>query len=160
MNISPSNNFMNERPPKIIFSKSKQNFILKCIKKWVMNNLPQNTFLYEKKIFGSMAKGLFGKYQTKFKGRLFSDIDILFVVDDDFLPPSNWKIQFECVKDVWVVYDVAIVPIKTDNEIIFVEIQFIILKKTYSQKIKTIEEAEKWGIPLKKDTNNKYISLI
>ena len=159
MNTTDSKKTLDEIPPKIIFSKSKQNFILKQIKEWVFNNLPPDIFLYQKKIFGSMAKGLFGKYQTKFKGRLYSDIDILFVVDDDFIPPKNWKIQFECVKDVWVVYDVAVVPIKIDDEIIFVEIQFIILKKSYSQKTKTIEEAEKWGIPLKKDTKNKYICL-
>jgi predicted nucleotidyltransferase len=156
----PSKNFMDGRPPKLIFSKSKQSYILAQIKQWIANNLPPNTALYEKRIFGSLAKGTFGKYQTEFKGRKFSDVDILFVVDDDFSPPKEWKVHFECVKDVWVVYDVAIVPIDTEDETVFVEVQYIILKKTYSENIKTITEAEKWGIPLmKSDTKNKYISL-
>lgn len=160
MSEGPSDNYMHERPHKNIFSLEKQTFILDEMKKWINNNLPQKTSIYKKRIFGSSAQAKFGKYEAKIKGREYSDIDILFVVDDNFNPPKEWTVQFECVKDVWIVYDVAIVPVKTVDETISVEVQFIVLKKTFAEKPETIKEAEKWGIPLRDiDTKNKFISL-
>jgi len=156
----PSANYMKGRPTKDIFPIEKQKFILNKIKKYVFNNLPPNTKLYRKRIFGSFAKGTFGKYQRKYGGHQYSDIDILFVVDDNFKPPKKWKVHFNCVKKVWMVYDLAEVPIKTKDEIVPVVVQYIVLTKTFASKPETIASAESWGIPLKRSSSkNKFISL-
>jgi predicted nucleotidyltransferase len=156
----PSENYMEGRPPKNIFPIKKQMLILGQIKKFIRENLPPNTKFYRKRLFGSLAKGTFGKYNEKFKGRKYSDVDILFVVDDNFKPPKKWKVHFECVKKVWVVYDVAEVPIETEDETVPVEVQYIILTKTFANKLETIVSAEKWGIPLgRSSTKNKFKPL-
>ena len=156
----PSDNYMKDRPPKNIFPIEKRMLILDQMKKYIFDHLPLNTKLYRKRIFGSLAKGTFGKYTQKFKGREFSDVDVLFVVDDNFKPPRKWKVHFECVKKFWVVYDVAVVPVVTEDETVFVDVQYIILTKTFASKPETIVSAESWGIPLKRSfSKNKFISL-
>jgi predicted nucleotidyltransferase len=158
--MKPSADYSKERPPKNIFPIKKQKFILSHIKKYISENPPPNTNLYKKRIFGSIAKGTFGKYDSKWKGREFSDVDVLFVVDDDFKPPKNWKVHFTAEKKVWVVYDVATVPILTEDETVFVDVQYIILTESFAKKGETIARAESWGIPLKKFfSKNKHLSL-
>ena len=63
-----------------------------------MSNLP-DTNIYLARMFGSLVKGTFGKYQGKWKGREFSDVDVLFVVKDGFNAPKSWKIHFK--RDDW-----------------------------------------------------------
>lgn len=156
----PSKSYMKGRPPKTIFSIEKQTMVQNQIKKWLRNNLPPNTEFYRKRIFGSLAKGTFGKYTSEYKERLYSDVDVLFVVDDNFKAPKKWKVQFEYIKNVWIVYDRDIIPIKMENEKIPLLIQFIVIKKSFAAKFVALEDAEKWGIPLKRNTTkNKYISF-
>lgn len=160
MTEKPSQDYMKERPTKNIFPIKKQKFIFSEIKTFILDNLPANTKFYRKRLFGSLAKGTFGKYEGKWKGREFSDVDVLFVVDDHFKPPKKWKIHFTAEKKVWVVYNIAVVPIVTEDETVFVDVQYIILTKTFASKPKTITRAEKWGIPLKRFfSKNKFISL-
>ena len=156
----PSADYMKGRPKKDIFPIKTQKLVLNQIREYILNNLPPNTQIYRKRIFGSLAKGTFGKYKGKHDSRKFSDVDVLFVVDDNFLPPKKWKIQFNCVDKVWVVYDVAEIPIVIKDETIPVLIQYIILTKTFASKPETILSAESWGIPLKRFfSKNKFIPL-
>jgi len=156
----PSADYTKERPPKNIFPIEKQMLILGQIKKFIYDNLPPNTKFYRKRLFGSLAKGTFGKYEGKWKGREFSDVDVLFVVDDDFRPPRKWKVHFTAEKKVWVVYDVDVVPVSTEDETVFVDVQYIILTKTFASQPETIARTEKWGIPLKRIfSQNKFIRL-
>ena len=75
-------------------------------------------------------------------------------------PPKNWKVHFTAEKKVWVVYDVATVPILTEDETVFVDVQYIILTESFAKKGETIARAESWGIPLKKFfSKNKHLSL-
>ncbi len=160
MTEKPSLDYMKERPQKNIFPIKKQMLILGQIKKFVLNNLPKNTKLYRKRLFGSLAKGTFGKYEGKWKGREFSDVDVLLVVDDNFRPPRKWKIHFKPKEGPMRVYDIEVVPIATNDETVFVDVQYIIIPKTYASKPETIASAESWGIPLKKNfSKNKFISL-
>ncbi len=160
MSEEPSEDHLRGRPKKKIFPLGDQKLILAHMRKHLRKQLPPNTGLYRKRIFGSLAQHKFGKYQGKFKDREFSDVDVLFVVDDDFRPPKSWNVQFECEKRVWIVYDVAEVPIEIKNGTIPVEVQYIVLTKTFARRPETLERAERWGIPLKKySTKNKYIPL-
>jgi hypothetical protein len=155
-----SEDYMKERPPKNIFPIEKQMLVLGQIKRFILSNLPENTKFYRKRLFGSLAKGTFGKYEGKWKGREFSDVDVLFVVDDDFEPNPKWKVHFEAERKVWVVYDVKVVPVTTDDEIVFVDVQYVILTKTFASEPETIVKVEKWGIPLKRIlSKHRYISL-
>ncbi|MBT3298273.1 hypothetical protein HN385_05080 [archaeon] len=156
----PSIDYAKERPPKNIFPIEKQMLVLGQIKNYIYHNLPPNTKFHRKRIFGSLAKGTFGKYERKWKGRKFSDVDVLFVVDDNFRPPPKWKVHFKAETKVWVVYDVDVVPIATEDETVFVDVQYIILTKTFASKPETIARAEEWGIPLNKFlSKNKFIHL-
>ena len=156
----PSEDYMKERPPKDIFPTKKQKLILSQIKKFIYDNLPQNTKLHKIRLFGSLAKGTFGKYKGKWKGREFSDIDVLFIVDDNFKPPKKWKIHFKPKDGPMRVYDIATIPVATEDETVFVEVQYIILPKTYATEPETIAKAEQWGIPLKSFfSKHRFIKL-
>lgn len=156
----PSNDYMKERPRKDIFSAAQQKLILTQIKKFIYNNLPPNTKLYKIRLFGSLAKGTFGKYAGKWKGREFSDVDVLFVVDDDFKPPRKWRIHFKPKDGLMRVYNVKTVPVATEDETVLVDVQYVILPKTYARKPETIAMAEQWGIPLKRFfSKHRFINL-
>ncbi len=158
--MKPSEDYTKERPPKTIFPIKKQKLIMSHIKEYIANNLPPNTKLYKKRLFGSLAKGTFGKYDGKWKGREFSDVDVLFVVDDDFKPLKTWKVHFTAEKKVWVVYDIAQVPVSTEDEVVIIDVQYIVLTKSFAKKGETVARAESWGIPLKRFfSKNKFISL-
>ena len=94
MTEEPSADYMKDRPPKTVFPIEKQMLILGQMKRYIFDHLPPKTKFYRKRLFGSLAKGTFGKYTRKFKGREFSDVDVLFVVDDDFKPPRRSKVHF------------------------------------------------------------------
>ncbi len=160
MSGNPSEDYMKGRPPKMVFPLKKQMLILGQIKRFIYDNLPPNTKLYRKRLFGSLAKGKFGKYDGKWKGREFSDVDVLFVVDDDFRPPGRWKLHFKPEEGPMRVYDVAVVPAETEDEVVMVDLQYVILPKTYASLPATVAMAEKWGIPLKKfGSKHKFIRL-
>ena len=160
MTREPSLDYTKDRPVKTIFKAKKQKTILKEVRKFIYNNLPKNTKLHKKRLFGSLAKGSFGKYEKKWKNREYSDVDVLFVVDDTFIPPSSWKVHFTAEEKVWVVYNVAIIKVKNNDEIIPIDLQYIVLTKTFANEPTNIARAESWGIPLKKFfSKNKYISL-
>ena len=152
--------YMKERPHKDVFSDEKQALILREMKKFIYANLPAGTRLHLKRLFGSLAKGTFGKYKGIWKGREFSDVDILFVVDDDFRVPRKWKVHFVAKKRDWVVYNVAVVPIEAFGETVLVDVQYIVIRKTFASLEENIVRAEKWGIPLRRKlSKNKYLSL-
>lgn len=144
---------MRERPKKTIFPKSKQKTILKEVQKFISENLPPSK-IYQKKLFGSLAKGTFGKYEKPWKNRTFSDVDVLFVVEDNFKPPKKWKLHFKPEDGLMRVYEIATISI----EDVKVDVQYIIFPKTYASLKKTKDFAEKWGIPLKKDSKHKFLT--
>ncbi len=152
--------YMKERPPKTIFPIEKQMMILDQIKEYVYDHLLQKTKIHRMRLFGSLAKGTFGKYDGTWKGRKYSDVDVLFVVDDNFIVPREWKIHFEPKGKEWIVYDIATVPVTTIDETAFVEVQYIVVPISSARKLETIALAEKWGIPLKRFlSKHKFIRL-
>ena len=81
---------MEKRPRKTIFSKSEQRKIFEKAKNFVLNDLLPNSKINKILMFGSLVEGTFGKYEKPFKNRIFSDVDILIFVEDNFKIPSNW----------------------------------------------------------------------
>tara|TARA_Y100000310_G_scaffold329356_1_gene399030 strand:+ start:1162 stop:1650 length:489 start_codon:yes stop_codon:yes gene_type:complete len=153
--------YMKERPKKKVFSKAKQKIVLREIKKYINKNLPPKTKLYRKRLFRSLAKGKYGKYiNGTWKGRKYSDVDVLFVVDDNFKAPKKWKFHFQPEDDPSIVYNVADVPIKVEDEEVIVELQYFIVPISYARIKKNCENADPWGVPLMRTgSKNTYIGI-
>jgi predicted nucleotidyltransferase len=88
--------YMEERPRKNFFSKSEKRKIFKKAKKFVLKDLLPNSKINRIIIFGSLVRGTFGKYEKPFKHRLYSDVDFLILVENDFKIPKKWKPYFSC----------------------------------------------------------------
>ena len=153
--------YMKERPKKEIFSKERQKIILREIKKYINNHLPPKTKLYKKRLFGSLAKGKFGKYiNGKWKGRTFSDIDVLFVVDDNFKAPKEWQFHFQPKNDPSIVYNIANVPIKIKDEEIIIQLQYFIVPISHAKIRDNCLKSDPWGVPLLRSrSKNPFIRI-
>ncbi len=142
---------MKERPRKTIFSKPDQKKIFEEIKNFVLNDLLPNPKINKIIMFGSLVKGIFGKYDKPFKHRMYSDVDILLLVENNFIIPKKWKLHFSC--ELYDVFNIA----KLGKKFL---IQYMVCKKKSYQNKKHQKEAEKWGIPLLLTKGrNKYIVL-
>ncbi len=142
---------MKERPKKIVLSKSEQKKIFEKVKKFVLKDLLPNPKINKILMFGSLVKGTFGKYEKPFKKRIYSDVDILLFVEDDFKVPKHWKEHF--IGKIFQVYN----RIKLDKKIL---IQYLVCKRSNYQNKKYQKIAENWGVPfLLKKSKHKYIVL-
>jgi predicted nucleotidyltransferase len=128
-----------ERPKKSILPEDEQKEILEKVKEFVLDDLLPNPKINKIILFGSLVKGTFGKYEKTYKNRIYSDIDILVMVEDDFEVQDEWKSHFSCgLYDVYNVHEL-------DGKI---PIQYLVCTKKSYEKEENQEEAEKWGVPL------------
>lgn len=130
---------MKERPGKTVLPKPEQREILKKAKSLVLKDLLPNPKINKILMFGSLVKRTFGKYEKPYKGRTYSDIDILLLVEDDFKVPEKWKLHFE--SDLYNVYNIC----KLNGKIL---IQYMVCRKSSYQNEEHQKEAENWGVPL------------
>jgi predicted nucleotidyltransferase len=143
--------YMKERPAKIILSKSGQKKILEKIKRFVLKDLLPNPKINKIILYGSLAKGTFGKYVKPFKNRIYSDADVILFVENDFKVPKKWKKHV--MADLYQIYNVA----KLDKKFL---IQYVVCRKSSYQNKKNQKEAEKWGTPIAlKKSKHKFIVL-
>lgn len=140
-----------ERPKKTIFSEEEQLIILEKAKEFVLDDLLPDENINKLLIFGSLAKKSFGVYEKEWKHGLYSDIDILLLVEDNFEIPKGWE--------KWHIGDDFGVYVKgwlLDKYMI----QYMVWKKKeYSDREKQIS-AEPWGVPLMLgESKNPYILI-
>lgn len=134
--------YMKERPKKIVFPKSRQEVILKRAKEFVLEDLLPNPKINKIVLFGSLVEGKFGEYEKPFKDRKYSDVDVLLMVEDGFLVPGEWEGHFHC--DMYDVYNAHMM----DGELL---IQYMVCRKSSYQNKDYQKESEKWGVPLSLD---------
>lgn len=130
---------MKERPGKTILPKSEQSKILKKTKSFVLKDLLPNEKINKIILFGSMAKGTFGRYEKSYKNRTYSDIDILLLVEDDFKVPKKWKPHYQ--GKLYNMYNIR----RLHNRFL---VQYMVCRKASYKNKKHQIEAEKWGVPL------------
>jgi len=151
------------RPAKEVFPKSVQRMVLKEVRKYVKGNLPK-TKIYMARIFGSLAKGTFGRYKKKLskrgKKRRFSDVDVLFVVSDNYKAPRKWPIHFNPPDNPGCVYRPKILKIRTSEGLVYTHVEYIVMPIGYYRKKGTISRFEKMGMPLRRrGSKNKFLKL-
>ena len=139
---------MKERPEREAFPKDLQKRIIKKAKEYVLSDLIPNHKINKILLFGSLAKGEFGKYKGSFRGRIFSDINILIFAEDDFSVPKQWRINYRGA--IYNVYNIG----KLDGFLI----QYTVCTRSSYENEENQKEAEEWGIPISyKKSKNKYI---
>lgn len=131
--------YMKERPGKTVLPAPEQKRIFERAKRYVLEDLLPNPKIDKIALFGSLAKGTFGKYEKPYKGRSYSDIDVLLLVEDDFKPPKEWELHFSCK-----MYDVFNIT-RLDDEIL---LQYMVSRRSSYQNREHQQESEKWGVPL------------
>jgi len=149
--------FRQQRPQKDVFPRRKQEEILNQTIEFVKSDLLPHPKINKLILFGSLARGDFGRYRQEYKGRLYSDIDILLLVENDFSVPDSWQLHFEgnrdLAGDLYQVYNYK----KLDDRYL---IQYMVCKeKSYSRK-KNREIAERWGVPLKLENSQHAYKII
>lgn len=135
-----------ERPEKDIFSQPRQKAILKQVREFVKDDLLPNPKINKIILFGSLAEGKFGRYKQEYKGRIYSYIDILLLVDNDFEVPDSWELHFagdpEFEGDLYQVYNQK----KLESKYLM---QYMVCREKSYRREENREVAEKWGVPLK-----------
>lgn len=131
--------YMKERPPKTILPKLEQKKISKRVKRFVLNDLLPNPKINKIIMLGSLVKGTFGRYDKPFKNRIYSDVDFLLLVENNFKIPKLWKKHY--MGKMYQVYNRT----KLGGKIL---IQYAVCRKNSYQNKKHQTEAEEWGIPL------------
>ncbi len=140
-----------ERPNKIFFSISEQNKLIEKTKEYVLRNFSPFQKIDKIILFGSLAKGTFGKYEKEWKHGFYSDIDLLLLVENDYNIPEKWKVWFKHNK--FTVFTCG----KIDHKYL---IQYMVWKRKQYEIIQNQIDVEKWGIPLLMEKGkNKFIVL-
>ena len=130
---------LKERPKKTIFPKQVQKAYLKKAKTFILKDLLPNNNINKIIIFGSITKGTFGRYEKLYKGRTYSDVDILLLVNNNFKTPKTWKKHF--LGNLYKVYN----RIRLERKI---TIQYLVSKEKIYKNLKNKKEAEIHGVPL------------
>ncbi|MFC1697562.1 hypothetical protein ACFL1H_04475 [Nanoarchaeota archaeon] len=160
MELTTLREVVEHRPKKEVFPIKTQKLILKHVKRYVKKRLPPKTKSYIRRLFGSIVKHNFGRYEKPWKNRIYSHINVLFVVDDDFQKPNYWHVHFIPKGNTWTSYKVGHIELKLNGKDIRVDIEYVIVKLTKSKEKKVITYAESMGIPLKKHfSRNIYKSI-
>jgi len=136
---------------KRIFSVEYQERIFKKLEKYL-----EKTFSSDKKIdkiliTGSLLKRELGKYE-KYLGekydRIYSDIDLVFMVKDGFKVRKQWKLLAE--RPYFRVYRLSYIENK-------IPVEAVIVNKKFMKNKKAITLCENKGIPMKLEkSKNKY----
>lgn len=149
--------FRQQRPQKEIFSQQRQEKILRRAVEFVKRDLLPHPNSNKLILFGSLARGDFGRYREEYKERIYSDIDILLLVDNEFEVPDSWELQFggdpELKSDLYRVYNYK----KVDDKFL---VQYMVCRQLSYQQEKNREVAEDWGIPLKLEDSEHAYKLI
>ena len=141
--------YMNQRPERVPFPKDVQKKLIERVKEFVRNQLLPNQNINKIILFGSLATGEFGKYEGQFQGRIFSDIDLLLLVENTFQVPGNWRIQYE--GELYNIYNAGLL----DGFLI----QYMVCKRSVYENPDSQIDAEDLGVPLLKKTKHKHIVL-
>jgi len=137
-----------DRPRKKILPKQEQRTILKKAEKFILKDLLPNMKINKILLFGSVAKGTFGRYEKKWKHGLYSDIDALILAENDYRIPKTWKHWYR--NKNFTVYTHG----RMDRMYL---VQYMVWKRKKYENKKNQVDAEKWGIPLMlKKSKNKY----
>jgi predicted nucleotidyltransferase len=142
--------YMKERPKRKPFSMELQRGIIKRVREFVLKDLLPNPDINRIILFGSLARGEFGRYEGPFQGRIYSDIDILLLVEDDFEPRRGWELHFE--GRMYNVYNTG----KLDGFLV----QYMVCRRSVYEDPDCQREAEDWGVPLLlRKSRHRYIVL-
>lgn len=143
--------FMRGRPVKIILPKPVQERIMRTARHLILDELLPNPKISKIVLFGSVVRGALGEYEKRYKGRRYSDVDVLVMVDDDFTVPDDWKVHFQ--NEMYDVYNNGIL----DRKFI---VQYMICRRDCYEDEEKRKEAERWGVPLMLDrSRHKHIVL-
>lgn len=151
------NDYKEKRPEKEVFPEEKQRKLKKKAKKYVKEELFPDSRINKIILFGSLAKEEFGKYKEKYKDRIYSDIDFLLLVENDFKVLEDWKIHFEGDSDfkgdLYKVYNNG----KLNERYL---IQYMVCRRKSYTESENREVAEKWGVPLKLEKSDNDYEVI
>ena len=145
------------RPEKEVFSIERQEEIKKEVVEFVNENLVPHPKINKIILFGSLAKGEFGKYKEEYKNRIYSDIDLLLLVENDYKVPGDWKIHFEGNPDLEGDLYKAYFGEKLENKFL---VQYMVCRKKSYTNSENKEVAEKWGVPLKLESSEHEFEII
>ena len=84
---------------KMIYSKKKQRKIINKIIK-ILKPVFKNSSVERVLIYGSLARMELGKYDKLHHGRIYSDIDVLIIVDGNIKLPKGFKENLNLPKEI------------------------------------------------------------
>ena len=136
-------------PEKRPLSFKKQEEIREKATSFVVHSLLPNKKIKKILLFGSLARKQFGKYEKSFRGRGYSDIDIMVIVEDGFKPNKKWKPRLSA--KYWDTYNVAYLDFELDDKIL---LQYFVIPERNLEIDEIQKDGEKWGVPIKGDSKH------
>ena len=127
---------------KKLFSLKRQKEILEKSKKIIIKKSLPNDSIEKILITGSLIIFEFGEYDEvveKF-GRRYSDVDCVFIVNDQFKPNNGWEVIAE--REYWNVYEIG----KLERKF---PIQALVVNKRLLKDKRAIAEGEKKKVPMR-----------
>lgn len=149
--------YKEERPEKEVFPSERQEEIKEEVKEFVNENLIPHLKINKIVLFGSLAKGEFGKYEEKYQDRIYSDVDLLLMVENDFKVPEDWEIHFEGRPELEGDLYKAYFGEKLEDKFL---LQYMVCRKKSYTSPKNKEIAEGWGVPLKLEESKLDYEII
>jgi len=147
---------VDRKPRKIILPVKKQKQIIsRTIKK--MKYFFQEKSVERILIYGSLAKMKLGKYVKEYRGRLYSDIDVLIIANEKVKIPSYYrkppKLPRKINKITGKIFDRYFSNFKIENK-------FEVHLHIFNPKIHNSKLALKYGWPVNQKISNKKAFII
>ena len=136
---------------KEILPEAKQEEILNKVKEYTKNEFGNYPKVHSIVAIGSITNRQLGKYSKAKRGRLYSDIDLLIFVDNDFEIPKTWK--FHLQSDYYTVYNII--------EIGKILLPYWICRKSDYTDLAKQKIVEQRGVPFKLGkSKNKFLWIL
>jgi predicted nucleotidyltransferase len=135
--------YMPEQPEKRPLPLKKQEEIREKATSFVVHSLLPNKKISKIFLFGSLARREFGKYEKPFRGRSYSDIDIMVITNDGFKPNKKWKVWLN--GKYYDIYNVTYLDFELEDKVL---LQYAVVKDRTLGIEEARKEGEKWGVPL------------
>lgn len=137
----------------VVLPKGEQKRILEKTIEYAKKDLLPNPKINAIAIYGSLISGKFGGYVKPQRGRIYSDIGILILVDDSFIIPFKWKSKICRKTPTHNVYNIRLI----DGKYLM---QYTLVPRSVYQNPIHQKTAEQKGVPLKlSKSRNKHVIL-
>ena len=127
---------MKNKPQKIIYENQEE--VHSLILSHLKSILPKE--VVKAYLWGSVVERTFGKYEKMYCSHEGSDIDVIVIIDEEYIP-SNWKF-LNTEKEWWRLYSGGKIRIHNCMH----KIELLIVRKGYEDYLENRIKEKNWNV--------------